>query len=89
MRVIGLVVVLLLIISCSSVARENSQKNQQKKIGIPNPASVKCHEDGHKLEIRTGEGGGQIGICIDENGKECDEWAYFRGECKLSTVAPR
>ncbi|MGA1825552.1 MAG: DUF333 domain-containing protein [bacterium] len=32
-------------------------------------------------EIRTDEEGGQYGICVFEDGSECDEWAYFRGEC--------
>lgn len=83
MRVIGTVLALLLIASCSGASQVESQKKNKKMIGMPNPASVKCRDDGHKLEIRTGKGGGQVGICIDANGKECEEWAYFRDECKL------
>lgn len=47
---------------------------------LPNPASVNCVEKGNKLEIREGTGG-QYGVCIFPDGKECEEWAYFRGEC--------
>lgn len=50
--------------------------------GIANPASTYCVENGGKLEIRTGEDGGQTGYCKLSSGKECEEWAYFRGECK-------
>lgn len=49
--------------------------------GLPNPASVYCIEGGYELEIRTGEDGGQYGVCIFPDGSECEEWAYFRGEC--------
>lgn len=50
-------------------------------IGMPNPASVYCEEQGGRLEIRTGADGGQFGVCIFTDGSECDEWAFYRGEC--------
>ena len=46
-----------------------------------NPASAYCEKQGNKVEIRTAEDGSQIGFCIFPDGSECDEWAYFRGEC--------
>jgi putative hemolysin len=49
---------------------------------LANPASVYCDEQGGKLEIRTDADGGQYGVCIFEDGSECEEWAFFRGECK-------
>ena len=48
--------------------------------GLPNPASVHCEEQGGTLEIRT-ESGGEAGYCIFPDGSECEEWAYYRGEC--------
>jgi putative hemolysin len=48
---------------------------------MPNPASVYCEQQGYRLEIRTAADGGQAGMCIFPDGSECDEWAYFRGEC--------
>lgn len=50
--------------------------------GLPNPASVYCKEKGYTLEIRTAEDGSQQGFCVFPDGSECDEWAYYRGECK-------
>jgi hypothetical protein len=38
-------------------------------------------EQGNRLEIRTATDGSQSGVCIFPDGRECDEWAYFRGEC--------
>jgi putative hemolysin len=49
--------------------------------GMANPASVYCEDNGGTLEIRTGADGGEYGVCMFDDGSECDEWAYFRGEC--------
>lgn len=47
---------------------------------LANPASVFCEENGGTLEIRdTAEG--QVGFCLFEDGSECEEWAFYRGEC--------
>jgi uncharacterized protein len=54
------------------------------QVGIPNPASVYCKQQGNKLEIRTAANGSQNGVCIFPDGSTCDEWAYFRGECGLA-----
>lgn len=48
---------------------------------MPNPASVHCEQNGGKLEIRSDAAGNQAGVCVFPDGSECDEWAYFRGEC--------
>lgn len=48
---------------------------------IANPASVFCQENGGINETREGEGG-QYGVCKFNDGSECGDWAYFRGECK-------
>jgi len=49
---------------------------------MANPASVYCEEQGGELDIRTGEGDGEIGVCIFEDGSSCEEWAFYQGECK-------
>lgn len=60
--------------------------------GLPNPASVFCQQNAGRLEIRTAADGSQAGVCIFPDASECDEWAYFRGECRpgdfLSAAAP-
>ena len=53
---------------------------KKPSVGIPNPASKYCADQGGKLEIRD-ETGGQVGYCVFSDGSECEEWAYFRGEC--------
>jgi len=48
---------------------------------MPNPASVFCLEKGFTSEMRTAADGSQSGVCIFPDGSECDEWAYYSGEC--------
>jgi len=54
---------------------------EENQLEMANPASVYCQEQGYQWELRTGEDGGQLGMCIFPDGSECDEWAYYRGEC--------
>ncbi len=60
-------------------------------VGMPNPASVYCEEQGGTLEIREDESGGQYGVCVFEDGSECEEWAFYRGDCEpgLGQLPPR
>jgi putative hemolysin len=53
---------------------------EAKGVGMPNPASVHCADEGGKTDIRTGSGG-EVGYCVFDDGSECDEWAFFRGDC--------
>jgi putative hemolysin len=52
----------------------------ESPLNMANPASVYCVDLGYKLEIRD-EANGQVGYCIFPNGAECEEWAFYRGEC--------
>jgi putative hemolysin len=49
--------------------------------GLANPASVHCIESGGTLEIVTGDDGGQFGMCVFPDGSQCEEWAFYRGDC--------
>ena len=53
---------------------------QAEAAGLPNPASQHCADEGGKLEIRT-ESGGEVGYCLFDDGSECEEWAFYRGDC--------
>ena len=67
---------------------------QEPQPGMANPASAHCEEHGGRLEIRAAADGGQSGVCVFADGSECEEWAYYRGECApgqstaASTPAP-
>lgn len=71
----ALILALIFVSSCVKQA-------QPKEAEIANPASVYCQEQGGTLDIRTSPDGSQTGYCI-KNGKECEEWAFYRGECSF------
>lgn len=69
---------LLAIAGCTA---EQPSKDQEQQVGMANPASVKCINDGGKLEMIE-EAAGTRGICVFPDGSKCDEWQYFGGECQ-------
>ncbi|WP_318486835.1 putative hemolysin [Photobacterium leiognathi] len=58
---------------------EPKQPEQPKKeaIGMANPASVYCEEQGGKLEIKKEEKG-DVGYCHLADGKVVEEWEFYR-----------
>ena len=79
-RKILFILILLLGILLPAACR-TIQISSTPQANLPNPASVHCEQQGYKLEIVTAADGSQNGICVFPDGSECDEWAYFRGEC--------
>ncbi len=60
---------------------QNDQGDGAVEPALPNPASAFCEDEGNVWEMREGDGG-SYGVCIFADGSECEEWAYFRGECQ-------
>jgi hypothetical protein len=81
--VVGVAVYLLIKPIIQGNLGNNSTKttNKTNGIGVANPASIYCGEQGGRLSIRKDASGGEYGVCVFENGVECDEWKFFRGEC--------
>jgi len=46
-------------------------------LGMPNPASVYCIEQGGTLDIRQTPNG-NVTHCVLSDGSSVDEWAYYR-----------
>lgn len=65
----------LIVNACTATTAEPTS------VGLANPAAVYCEEQGYLYEIRTEADGGQYGVCIFPGGSECEEWAFYRGEC--------
>lgn len=53
----------------------------QGAANMPNPASQHCEQNGGTLQIRVDPNGGEHGVCVFPDNTECEEWAFFRGEC--------
>lgn len=82
----ALVVVLcgFVVVGCQPADTQGTGETEAAPEGaaeLPNPAAAYCEEQGHKYEIRTASDGSQSGVCIFADGSECDDWAYYRGEC--------
>ena len=80
----GLTAALVLSIAlsgCGGGEVVGGETDQNGNAGLANPASVYCEEQGGQLDMRTDESGGTYGVCVFEDGSECEEWAFFRGEC--------
>ena len=81
----ALVILSIIIGGCNTVGKQTTPVQtaaaDDNTTGIANPAAVFCEKQGYKLEMRTDPGGNQYGVCIFADGSECDEWAYYRGEC--------
>lgn len=59
---------------------------EKKNMGLANPASQNCVEKRGTLKITKRGDGGEYGICIFTDNRQCEEWALFRGECPLGGV---
>ncbi len=55
---------------------------KDNKVQIANPASSHCIENGGKLEMMQDKTGGEFAVCIFDDGSRCEEWKFFRKQCK-------
>ncbi|MBI3342226.1 DUF333 domain-containing protein [Candidatus Curtissbacteria bacterium] len=58
------------------------QASPTPTMGLANPASVYCTKHRGRLDLFTNSDGSEAGNCVFKDGTVCDEWAYFRNECK-------
>ena len=86
---LSLYVMSLLITACGqAVATPAAVPPTESAVaGLPNPASVFCQENGGTIEMRQDDAG-QYGVCVFADGSECEEWAYYRGECRPGESIP-
>lgn len=57
---------------------QNEDFPEQKMIGMANPASVYCVEKGGESITKQDKDGSEYGICKFKDGKEVDEWEFYR-----------
>jgi putative hemolysin/predicted metal-dependent phosphoesterase TrpH len=79
-RYLVFILIIAFISGCSGVSDKGIIK-QDSKTGIANPASVNCINKGGTLSIQKSADGGEYGICVFADNRQCEEWALFRGEC--------
>jgi putative hemolysin len=76
--VVAAIVVVLVFVGPTIAATPSPTPTPQ--YSIANPASVYCAERGYQLAIRN-TADGQAGHCVFPDKSECEEWAFFRGQC--------
>jgi putative hemolysin len=77
---VGCLLSALLLAGCTA-APASPTANPTASANLPNPASVYCEEHGGRVDLRQDAAGAVAGVCVFPDGSECDEWAYYRGEC--------
>jgi putative hemolysin len=82
---VWVIIVLLWLVACAPGAVEPTA-DTGKPADMPNPASVYCEQQGGRVEMRT-DADGIYGVCVFDDGGECEEWAYYRGECTPGRAA--
>lgn len=74
----------LLVIACiatgltACASTSNNTNTSAPKIGMANPASTFCVEQGGELSIRKSADGGEVGYCKLPSGQKIEEWEFFR-----------
>ena len=53
---------------------------------IANPASEYCLQKGGELTIEKRGDGGEFGVCVFEENRQCEEWALMRGDCPVGGI---
>lgn len=86
-KILIFTMILMALTACTTNQTQTLEptSTELSQAGMPNPAAIYCTQNGNKFEIQTAADGSQSGICIFPDGSSCDDWAYFKGECGLTT----
>lgn len=69
-----------------AAAAQEPKSTSKSAATLANPASDNCVSKGGKLIIEQREDGGEYGVCLFEDNRQCEEWALFRGECPVGGI---
>ena len=72
-----------LIVATAALALAGTAAQGQPAATLGNPASARCVEKGGALEFERRPDGGQYGVCVFSDNRQCEEWAMFRGACPV------
>lgn len=56
------------------------------KVGLANPASQHCAQQGGALTVEKNGAGGEFGVCTFGDNLQCEEWAMLRGQCRTGGI---
>ena len=67
-------------------AKPTAEPTAEPTVGVINPASAFCVEQGGRLGLESRPDGAQFGVCYFMDNRQCEEWALFRGDCSVGGV---
>lgn len=81
----SLIIVLAAVLSACAIGTTTdiATPDASATVGLANPASTNCVEQGGQLMIETDGSGGQYGVCVFDDNRQCEEWAMMRGDCPV------
>ena len=53
---------------------------------VPDPAAQYCIDNGGTLTTKIRGDGGEYGVCMFEENRQCEEWAMYNGACPVGGV---
>lgn len=72
----------VLLASVMALSACATEQPENMRIGMPNPASKYCIDQGGKLEMKKDAQGNQYGVCHLPDGRVIEEWELFRSQRK-------
>ena len=86
---VSLALVVILSGACAAPAPQTSAQPTQGQPPpgqLANPASENCTKQGGTLAIEQRGDGGEYGVCVFADNRQCEEWALLRGECPMGGI---
>ncbi|MFA5353197.1 MAG: DUF333 domain-containing protein [Thermodesulfovibrionales bacterium] len=74
-------------LSFAQTAMAQNAPGQKQSQQLANPASENCIRQGGSLVILKHGDGGEYGVCVFADNRQCEEWAMFRGDCPVGGIA--
>jgi putative hemolysin len=71
---------------CASATAPSGAPAPSPAAQIANPASEFCVQNGGTVSIEQRSDGGQFGVCLFDDNRQCEEWAMFRGDCPIGGI---
>lgn len=87
--IINIFLFLVIFVACSKTDTDSISQpatNDKHPSYLPNPASANCIKKGGEVLIEKRGDGGEYGICLFEDNRQCEEWAMLRGNCPVGGI---
>lgn len=86
MKTIFRILILIVISTLVLAACATEEPTPEGAVGMANPASVYCEEQGGTVVNKMRGDLGEYGVCMFEDNLQCEEWAMYRGECPVGGI---